>query len=767
MATNWYDNMIAGSKITYGNWNTMVTDIRTNPKLYGHYGGRNTYGVTGATCISAQRIRATVYLSGNKISGVQIYKSKDILSWDATSWTNSGLRWNGTAWTKAQYGAGGGGGTPGGSSGQVQFNKNSSFGGDANLTWEAGKKMLKVMGGVVSSNKFSGNTFKATYISSAKYSGVQLYKAKDISSWGSSYTNSGLRWDGSAWIAAQYATGGVGGGGATASGNFADWIVLQQMVGVTRNYRVIEGLKGNVVYSSTDADAAFAYANKGNCHIFVRSGIYILSNNLGLSGNTWLQGNGRNTMMVTQGGWLGAEDVSNIHLSDFNVSGKYGIWIHADNNDISGIKINDIELTQYAGGSGEGSYAGFMLYNQHHRVTRNVIYRNCLARNCTVHGWQFSSDGNFSGSVHHFLMDNCKAYHCGYGGTWSTGLDFENMLLQDGQFTNCIISGSYESGFHFESNIGISCQRVTFTNCESSYNGLAKVDASYASGWLGTGLGMTFVNCIAKGNQRHGFRTYGGSTFIGCIIDGSSNKNARASGSGIQCENVNSYQWNLNVIGCSIKNFDKCGIRTYRLSASIIEGNIIENALSGICLGAQNTQAGWVKVNNNIVKRIDTYGIGLSNGWSTVTNNSIYDCDIGLRLDKHSVANGNLITKCTTYGIMVANDYSNISNNFVSSNTGINIYGDSTADYNTISYNTVMGPRRISFINGTNRLIGNKGSITHPVSSNMQWANIPTASSFPGEIVRCSGQGTQQTYILMSCRDGAGNWDWVPLGNTS
>lgn len=51
--------------------------------------------------------------------------------------------WNGTAWQLA-----GGGGTPGGSSGQVQFNNAGVFGGSANLFWDNAASRLSVTGAV-------------------------------------------------------------------------------------------------------------------------------------------------------------------------------------------------------------------------------------------------------------------------------------------------------------------------------------------------------------------------------------------------------------------------------------------------------------------------------------------------------------------------------------------------------------------------------------------------------------------------------------------
>ena len=58
-----------------------------------------------------------------------------------------------------QTGSGGGGGTPGGSDTQIQFNNSSAFGGDADLTWNSTTNVLGVTGDV---NLSDGGTYTTT-----------------------------------------------------------------------------------------------------------------------------------------------------------------------------------------------------------------------------------------------------------------------------------------------------------------------------------------------------------------------------------------------------------------------------------------------------------------------------------------------------------------------------------------------------------------------------------------------------------------------------
>jgi hypothetical protein len=61
--------------------------------------------------------------------------------------------------TLDEVGAGGGGGTPGGSNTQIQFNDNSSFGGDADLVWNKTTNVLGITGDV---NLSDGGTYTTT-----------------------------------------------------------------------------------------------------------------------------------------------------------------------------------------------------------------------------------------------------------------------------------------------------------------------------------------------------------------------------------------------------------------------------------------------------------------------------------------------------------------------------------------------------------------------------------------------------------------------------
>lgn len=70
-----------------------------------------------------------------------------------------GFKFNPFTGTFDEVSAGGGGGTPGGSNTQIQFNDSSAFGGDADLTWNKTTNVMTVTGDV---NLSDGGTYTTT-----------------------------------------------------------------------------------------------------------------------------------------------------------------------------------------------------------------------------------------------------------------------------------------------------------------------------------------------------------------------------------------------------------------------------------------------------------------------------------------------------------------------------------------------------------------------------------------------------------------------------
>lgn len=76
-------------------------------------------------------------LAANSVTTAKIGAAQVTMDKIAQAGASSGqaIAWNGTAWAPATISGGGGGGTPAGSNGQIQFNNAGAFGASANLFW--------------------------------------------------------------------------------------------------------------------------------------------------------------------------------------------------------------------------------------------------------------------------------------------------------------------------------------------------------------------------------------------------------------------------------------------------------------------------------------------------------------------------------------------------------------------------------------------------------------------------------------------------------
>lgn len=128
---------------------------------------------------------------------------------------SSVLKWNGSKWVPATDQTGGGGGSPGGNTGDIQFNDGGAFGGTAQLNWNSISNLLS--GTNATFVNLSATTFSATTYQNLPVSALSGLSDTQITS--PSDGNS-LVWSGTKWIASSISAGG--GGGATALSGLTD-----------------------------------------------------------------------------------------------------------------------------------------------------------------------------------------------------------------------------------------------------------------------------------------------------------------------------------------------------------------------------------------------------------------------------------------------------------------------------------------------------------------------------------------------------------------
>ena len=107
-----------------------------------------------------ESVTGFVYDTGNTRLGISTSSPKYTLDVSGTGSFDTIIFADGTKIDTS--GVGGGGGTPGGSNTQVQFNDSSSFGGDADLTWNKTSNQLTINGRLNYDSSYSTISNKGT-----------------------------------------------------------------------------------------------------------------------------------------------------------------------------------------------------------------------------------------------------------------------------------------------------------------------------------------------------------------------------------------------------------------------------------------------------------------------------------------------------------------------------------------------------------------------------------------------------------------------------
>ena len=412
--------------------------------------------------------------------------------------------------------------------------------------------------------------------------------------------------------------------------------------------------------------------------IHVSPGTYILSGHVNLGDNIWLRGTGDNTLFHTTSGQLLINGKSDVRLSDFDISGLYGIRNETGTDEQNFIYENITAIVK-SGGTYPGSVAGFFTY-LNSCTMKNIIFKNCKSIKCD--GFGYLIDGENSPTVDGLSMYDCLASGCGVGvnrlNPYITGFDMiEGIgIARNYNIVGCRAESNWQSGFHFE--YAPTKENVHYVNCTSNYNGVMSYPPDsgidyYGAGFLGVKDGVICTNCTAIGNTGFGFVAVGGGTISNCYIDGDSDYGTRL---GI----LGQINGNLNVVGNKIRRTQAWGTLITRVDNAIVSDNIFENIgsgasigfHSGTCIQVQHTPNAIItnnicegtasgnysivshnassNIQNNIIKYSRNYGIR-STGKTSIMDNTIFSSSIGgiyIFSGEDTIINDNRIVSCPT-----------------------------------------------------------------------------------------------------------------------
>lgn len=193
--------------------------------------------------------------------------------------------------------------------------------------------------------------------------------------------------------------------------------------------------------------------------------------------------------------------------------------------------IQNITATTFQSGDVEANGAFFVFAKN--RVVEDVEFRNCIAVDCGIHGFNVNGDGAPKTTKNLRYID-CAAIRCGNANTsavWTTGFDFhESNDLIGLKVIRCLAEDNWESGFHFEPGGQVTprtqSEDIVMEDCISKDNGQrnTREESFFKSGYFVHRTAI-LTNCTSINNQNCGFWTWGGDavTFNNCTDDGSAN----------------------------------------------------------------------------------------------------------------------------------------------------------------------------------------------------------------------------------------------------
>ena len=262
-------------------------------------------------------------------------------------------------------------------------------------------------------------------------------------------------------------------------------------------------LTGKVAYESGSASEvlqAVFLSLPGGGTVLVRSGEYDLDENVELSENTALSGEGIQSTVFTSGNkaMLVVKDQSGVTMSDFRLVGSTAIYVAADRTDVSGVQVRNVEATVTKDVGGAFTLA------PNGRTISKVSFVDCHALGGDAYG--FLNIGSRGDSmVSDIAYTNCTAMDNGLRSRshdWTVGFDLAEMTdAERMRLVNCTANNNWESGFHFEDDI--ESRDIVFENCVANGNGRNKPSPLYGAGFV-LNSDTVLKDCTARDNANQG-----------------------------------------------------------------------------------------------------------------------------------------------------------------------------------------------------------------------------------------------------------------------
>lgn len=274
---------------------------------------------------------------------------------------------------------------------------------------------------------------------------------------------------------------------------------------------------------------ALAAAGSGKGTVVLLDGTFHCTDRILPTAGATLQGLGAGrTTLDVQGYYKPIEVLKDgVTLRDFRVTGRGFILVRA-----SHILVERVTITTMQSGRVEANGAFFVFAKD--SVIEDIEFRNCIAVDCGIHGFNVNGQGSPKETRNLRYID-CTALRCGNENSravWTTGFDFhETNDLYGLTVLRCRAEDNWESGFHFEPGGHVTpktiAEDIWMEDCISIGNGHRNTKPYPYSDTFSSGYyvhnNAVIINCTSEKNKNAGFFVHGGrnATFEECSDVGS------------------------------------------------------------------------------------------------------------------------------------------------------------------------------------------------------------------------------------------------------
>ncbi len=257
-----------------------------------------------------------------------------------------------------------------------------------------------------------------------------------------------------------------------------------------------------ICFGTNDQNTINMYLKTGST-VELAPGTFNIGGNLTPLNNTHMFGQGNITILNFNNSSIYVNDVSNVELNGFKITGTInpaygaGIFIIAASANQSGFSIHDISCTA----TGSNDFYAYVVGNL---TLSNLVYSNLDANTPDGMGFMLSGEGT-TPTIQNVTYYHCTVENAGIAKTrindWVTGFDFcgySGLTINGLSVIKCSVNGAWESDFYFE-DAAIK-ENAILTGCNAQNAGKKMPSPIFGYGFVSNTGDVIFSGNTASNN---------------------------------------------------------------------------------------------------------------------------------------------------------------------------------------------------------------------------------------------------------------------------